>query len=81
MRYEAEVILMEECAELIQCLSKIQRTNGQQKWVDAMAEELADVAALSVYVQQKYGISREDMIAGIDKKINKLKQWSTLYDN
>lgn len=81
MQYEAEVILMEECGELTQALSKIIRTNAREDTVEEMKKELADVLALIVYIQKKYDISREEMITGIDTKINKLKKWSSLYDN
>ena len=81
MQYEAEVILMEECGELTQALSKIIRTNAREDTVEEMKKELADVVALIVYIQKKYNISREEMVAGIDEKINKLKKWSSLYDN
>lgn len=79
VKYEAEIVLMEECGELIQSLSKIIRTDGAEKYVKQMKHELADVVALTVYIQKKYEISREEMVENIDKKINKLKKWSNLY--
>lgn len=79
MRYEAEIILMEECGELIQSLSKIIRTDGAEIYVKNMKQELADVMALAVYIQRKYDISNDEMLGDMDNKINKLKKWSSLY--
>lgn len=79
-------ILQEECAEVIQAVSKCNRfgldnykpgkpkTNRQH-----LAEELGDLQAMIKLVQDAYIVSETDVNVASDAKIEKLKVWSTIY--
>ena len=78
------VITMEECGELIQVCSKALRkrdTNGGQipdKALEKLTSEAADVRAM-IYLMHRHGLSTTEGIeSGMNKKLEKLKQWSDL---
>ena len=56
MKFEAEIILMEECGELVQALSKVIRTDARKDTLMDMSAEIADVQLLIELVRDKYGI-------------------------
>jgi len=78
-------ILQEECAEVIQAVSKISRfgldnykpgkpkTNRQH-----LEEEIGDVLAMIDILQKMDEISFNNIEAAREAKIEKLKQWSTI---
>lgn len=79
-------ILQEECAEVIQEVSKCNRfgldrekpgkqmTNRQY-----LAKELGDLQAMINLVQDANIVSETDVISASNAKIEKLKIWSTIY--
>lgn len=81
-------ILQEECAEVIQAVSKISRfgidnikpgkpkTNRQH-----LEEELGDMLAMIDIMLEKSVISLEHLEIAKRAKIEKLKQWSKIYEN
>ena len=78
------VITMEECGELIQVCSKALRkrdTNGGQIpdiALQKLTAEAADVRAM-IYLMHRHGlITTEGIESGMNKKLEKLKQWSEL---
>ena len=78
------VITMEECGELIQVCSKALRkrdTNGGQKpdtALEKLTAEAADVRAM-INLMHRHGlITTEGIESGMNKKLEKLKQWSDL---
>ena len=78
------VITMEECGELIQVCSKALRkrdTNGGQIpdiALQKLTAEAADVRAM-IYLKHRHGlITTEGIESGMNKKLEKLKQWSDL---
>ena len=78
------VITMEECGELIQVCSKALRkrdTNGGQIpdiALEKLTAEAADVRAM-IYLMNRHGlITTEGIESGMNKKLEKLKQWSEL---
>ena len=78
------VITMEECGELIQVCSKALRkrdTNGGQipdTALEKLPAEAADVRAM-IYLMHRHGlITTEGIESGMNKKLEKLKQWSDL---
>jgi NTP pyrophosphatase (non-canonical NTP hydrolase) len=85
---EALCILIEECSEVSQAITKIFRfgwdschptvspnkTNKQH-----LIEELGDVLALIDIVKELYTLSEDDIIQAKLNKIEKLKKWSTLF--
>jgi NTP pyrophosphatase (non-canonical NTP hydrolase) len=81
MEYEAEIILMEECGELVQALSKVIRTEGRANMVSDLSQEIADVQVLIDVILEKYNITEDSLKYRRRDKIHKLQRWSNLYDN
>jgi NTP pyrophosphatase (non-canonical NTP hydrolase) len=84
---EALGILQEECAEVIQDVSKCRRfgidnvyLNGQGTQRENLAKEVGDVLAMiDVLIEQGVFTQIELDVARANKK-QKLKQWSTIYE-
>lgn len=79
MKFEAEIILMEECGELVQALSKVIRTDARKDTLMDMSAEIADVQLLIELVRDKYGIEAEEVQRRMRDKAHKLQRWSNLY--
>lgn len=60
------VVCMEECAELIQAVSK--RLRGKSDPDDNLAEEMADVVIRLHLLQDMYGVTDERLESWIDRK-------------
>jgi NTP pyrophosphatase (non-canonical NTP hydrolase) len=85
---ENEILLItqEECAEVTQAISKCYRFGldnfkpGKPKTNrDHLAEELGDLLAM-VTLCHDYGIvSFEDVMIAKDNKLEKLRQWSSIF--
>jgi len=85
---EVMSILQEECAEVIQAVSKINRfgienqkpgeikTNRQH-----LEEELGDLAAMITLLEMNGVISQFNIEKAKLAKFEKLKKWSTIYEN
>ena len=81
-------ILQEECAEVIQAVSKISRFGidnykpGKPKTNrEHLEEELGDVLAM-IDILIEYGVISEDHLEYAKAaKIEKLKKWSSIYDS
>ena len=84
---EALGILQEECAEVIQDVSKCRRfgidnvyLNGTGTQRENLAKEVGDVLAMiDVLIEQGVFTQIELDVARANKK-QKLKQWSTIYE-
>ena len=84
---EALGILQEECAEVIQDVSKCRRfgidnvyLNGQGTQRENLVKEVGDVLAMvDILIEQGLFNQSELDVAKSNKKI-KLKQWSTIYE-
>jgi NTP pyrophosphatase (non-canonical NTP hydrolase) len=81
-------ILQEECAEVIQNVSKCRRfgldnvyLNGTGTQRENLAKEIGDVLAMIELLQEHGVVSEEELQLARKNKFNKLKQWSTIYDN
>jgi NTP pyrophosphatase (non-canonical NTP hydrolase) len=81
-------ILQEECAEVIQAVSKISRFGidnikpGKPKTNrEHLEEELGDMLAMIDIMLEKSVISLEHLEIAKRAKIEKLKQWSKIYEN
>jgi NTP pyrophosphatase (non-canonical NTP hydrolase) len=84
---EAMNILSEECAEVIQAVSKINRfgmdnykpgkpkTNRQH-----LEEELGDLMAMIDILQEMDVVSYANIEKAAEAKHEKLKKWSTIYE-
>ena len=79
-------ILQEECAEVIQAVSKISRFGidnlkpGKEKTNrDHLEEELGDMMAMITILVDKGIVSRVQLEKAEAAKIEKLKLWSTIF--
>lgn len=80
-------ILQEECAEVIQAVSKISRFGidnvkpGKPKTNrEHLEEELGDMLAMIDIMLERDVISWENLEAAKQAKIEKLKKWSNIYE-
>ncbi len=78
---EALDLLQEECAEVIQAVSKVRRTgpsfkpfNGDKSNLELLKEEVQDVLVI-LELLEMIAISPEHR----ETKIEKLKKWSTIF--
>lgn len=82
---EALTILQEECAEVIQEVSKVKRFGfdntpyGLETNRDKLQKEVGDVLALVDYLFDNKVIDKEQISKHKTDKINKLKIYSNLY--
>lgn len=63
-------ILVEECAELIQAVSKYKRSNYAKAELDHVAEEMADVQIMLRQIADGYGGLGSDFYNSINNWIN-----------
>jgi NTP pyrophosphatase (non-canonical NTP hydrolase) len=83
---EILVITQEECAEVIQEISKIFRFGIDELHKDGMVHqekletEVGDLLCM-ISLMTQHGLVRSDMVTqAIENKQIKLKQWSKIYD-
>jgi hypothetical protein len=83
---EILVITQEECAEVIQEVSKIFRFGIDNQHKDGVThqekleQEVGDVLCM-INLLTAYGLVRpESVTQAVENKVNKLKQWSKIYD-
>ena len=84
VRQELLIITMEECGELIQACSKALRRGELFPNSDSemqLKQEICDVSAMIELMQDFDIISWEEIEAGVERKRNKLKQWSKLIND
>ena len=70
---EETVIAMEECAELIQAISKVKRYGFVGEYKDNLIEEIADVSIVIREIMMIFGLSDGDINEVIDSKIQRIK--------
>lgn len=86
---EILLILQEECAEVTQAVSKCFRfgpdqvkPGKNQTNIQMLQEELGDLLAMiELLVDQKVGVTNEELSIARVKKFSKLKKWSNLVIN
>lgn len=76
---EALVILMEEGAEVAQAASKCIRFN-EVKDYRRLAEEIGDFMCLYQYLAERGYIDTAVVAQQVNKKEQKLRQWSNLFE-
>lgn len=81
--HEILVILQEECAEVIQAISKIHRfgMNSEYNGVtnkENLTQEIGDTIALIYFLTENDIIDINDIQDAMNKKIAKLKEWSNI---
>jgi hypothetical protein len=80
-------ILQEECAEVIQNVSKCRRfglnnvyLNGSGTQRENLVKEIGDVVAMIDLLKEHGIVSDEELDVAKQNKFNKLKKWSTIYE-
>lgn len=83
---EAMIILAEECAEVIQTISKCQRfgldnysPNSEASNKQRLCQELGDVLAMIEILVEQDNFTPEDLIKAKQHKTEKLLTWSNLF--
>jgi hypothetical protein len=83
---EILVITQEECAEVVQEISKIFRFGIDQQHKDGMMhrekleQEVGDLLCM-INLLTAHGLIRPEVVTqAVENKSNKLKQWSKIYD-
>lgn len=75
-------VCMEECAELIQAISKLKRYNpedptnkvGRSELIENLYEEMADVQICFSLLVEIYGLKPSDLLRMIDHKVWRMKR-------
>lgn len=80
MKEEAYIILMEECGELIQACSKMIRSKGHERYLKDLKNEIGDVLTLIEVLRVNNIVSDEEIENRMEIKIEKLKKWSSLFN-
>ena len=76
---ELFVVTMEECAELIQELSKNIRFGYSYTNKDRLTQEVGDVVCMINLLQKQGFINSIDVAKAAQKKAQKLKKWSNIH--
>lgn len=84
---EILTILQEECVEVVQAVCKIQRfgfdschPTSLQTNREHLAEEIGDLQAMVDLLKFYNIISDDEIDSAKTQKINKLKKWSSIYE-
>ena len=82
---EILTILQEECAEVIQAVSKINRFGKDSVYkgvsnLNHLTEEVGDLMAMISIMIENNIINEYDMKAAMLNKTNKLMKWSKIYE-
>ena len=81
-------ILQEECAEVIQAVSKIRRFGMENEYIkgegtqrEHLVQELGDVRLLIELLHAHQLFTEKEIRAAERRKAIKLSKWSTIYEN
>jgi len=85
---EVMSILQEECAEVIQAVSKIQRFGFDTRWPEdspldnrgRLEEELGDLLAMVQLLIAQRLVNEQHLETAMQAKLEKLKKWSGIFD-
>lgn len=77
---EALIILAEECAEVIQAVSKIQRFGSDLQHIKELEKEIGDVIAMMTVLSHHSTIDAEKVMRRVPIKLRKLKKYSDIKD-
>lgn len=85
---EILLILQEECAEVTQAISKCFRFGADQMKpgkertnISMLEEEIGDLLAMvELLVTKNIGVTTEGLLCARDAKMQKLKQWSNIFE-
>lgn len=68
------MVCMEEPAELIQAISKVERYPDEVDRIENVVEEIADVSICIEYLKMIYNIDQSEVDEMISQKINRIKE-------
>lgn len=81
-------ILQEECAEVIQNISKCRRfgmenvyLKGEGTQREQLVKEIGDVLAMIELLKENGIVSKDELDLAIRNKFTKLRTWSTVFDD
>lgn len=77
---ELLTILQEECAEVIQIISKIKRFGMEEDTMERFSKEMGDLQCMMELAQEWDLVSYTDLDKFADLKREKLKKWSNLFE-
>lgn len=77
---ELLTILQEECAEVIQRVSKVKRFGQDKHNLDLLAKEVGDLVCMIELLQQWEVVSYSAVEDARTEKLFKLRVWSHLFD-
>lgn len=77
---ELLTILQEECAEVIQIVSKIKRFGMEEDTMERFSKEMGDLQCMMELAQEWDLVSYTDLDKFADLKREKLKKWSNLFE-
>lgn len=80
MNQEALIILAEECAEVQQAISKIQRFGADDKNVRQLENEIGDVLAMIAILGHENAVNDDVILRRVPAKLRKLKKYSDIKD-
>ena len=80
-QHEMLVITMEECGELVQACSKVIRSNGKEKYMQNLKDEVGDVMTMIEILKSAGVVTQADIEHRMDIKRKKLTKWSNLFQN
>ena len=75
---ELMIITMEECGELTQACSKVLRTDFKDHALQDLKQEVADVVCMIELMKKNGLVNDEDIVQGIQNKMEKLEIYSNL---
>ena len=75
---ELMIITMEECGELTQACSKVQRTDFKDHALQDLKQEVADVVCMIELMKKNGLVNDADIVQGIQNKMEKLEIYSNL---
>tara|TARA_Y100000389_G_scaffold29949_1_gene25424 strand:- start:944 stop:1192 length:249 start_codon:yes stop_codon:yes gene_type:complete len=78
-REELLVITMEECAEVSQACSKMLRFNEQEDY-ENLQDEIGDLMCMVELLKQEGMVTSTQIAKRMEVKKEKLKKWSTLFN-
>jgi NTP pyrophosphatase (non-canonical NTP hydrolase) len=79
-KHELLTITMEECAEVIQQCSKVIRFGETYENLEKLEKELGDLYCMMNLLQEEDMVSWTKIDEQSQKKVDKLKIYSTLYE-
>jgi NTP pyrophosphatase (non-canonical NTP hydrolase) len=81
-------ILQEECAEVIQAISKVRRFGMENVYIkeegtqrEHLVQELGDISLLIELLHAHQLFTQEELTAAQRRKSQKLTKWSTIYED